>query len=117
MVTSVRAVGNTTSYTLRKRATEAGTWSGAIANDTIPSWLYVEIEIDGTLYYPDGCEDGGAGDSLNDEYLWSSPTWFGITTFNYAVDTCGRPWPKGGATAIAVATIDSSGRCAPMACA
>jgi predicted metal-dependent phosphoesterase TrpH len=76
MVTSVRAVGNTTSYTLRKRATEAGSWSRAIANDTIPSWLYVEIEIDGTLYYPDVCEDGGTGASLNDEYLWSSPTWF-----------------------------------------
>jgi hypothetical protein len=72
MVTSVRAVGyGTIRYPLRE--TTAGSWSVAIPNATIPSWLYVEVEIDGTMYYPDGCADGGTDDL---EYVWSSPTWF-----------------------------------------
>ena len=74
MVTSVRAVGyGTTSYALTESATMPGTWSLPIANATIPSWLYVEVAIDGAAYYPDGCPDGGTDDN---EFVWSSPTWF-----------------------------------------
>jgi hypothetical protein len=82
LVTSVRAVGYDTSYTLSESTTDAGTWSTAIANATIPGWLYAEVKVDGATYYvdhprtdtPDGdCPDGGTD---ADEYLWSSPTWF-----------------------------------------
>jgi hypothetical protein len=57
---------------------DAGTWSAVIRNSRIPSWLYVEVQIDGAAYnaemYPEeGCPDGGTDD---DEYVWSSPTWF-----------------------------------------
>ncbi len=73
-VTSVHAVGyGTTSYSLTESSTTPGSWSVEIANATIPSWLYVEVEIDGALYYPEGCDDGGTDDR---EFVWSSPTWF-----------------------------------------
>jgi hypothetical protein len=73
MVTSVRAIGyDTISYPLTE-STMAGSWSVAIANATIPSWLYVEVAIDGAMYYPDGCDDGGTDEN---EFIWSSPTWF-----------------------------------------
>src|SRR6185503_3127987 len=45
-VTSVRAVGYDTTYTLSETTT-AGTWSTAIANATIPDWLYTEVRVDG----------------------------------------------------------------------
>jgi hypothetical protein len=80
LVSSVSAVGNDTRFTLRESRTEVGTWSRAIRNAAIPDWLYVEIRIDGAAYYAEhsvefaaGCPDGGTDD---DEYLWSSPTWF-----------------------------------------
>ncbi len=73
MVRNVRAVGYDKSYTLTESSTSAGSWEVAIANATIPSWLYVEVEIDGAMYYPEGCDDGGTDDA---EYVWSSPTWF-----------------------------------------
>jgi hypothetical protein len=78
MVRGVRAVGyGTISYPLVRSATAIGSWSVAIPNAAIPAWLYVEVKIDGAMYYPRGCNDGGIGEIYeSDEYVWSSPTWF-----------------------------------------
>jgi len=57
--------------------TATGMWGLTIANDTLPGWLYVEVQIDGAAYYGAGvCADGGDND---DERVWSSPVWFDVT--------------------------------------
>jgi hypothetical protein len=75
-VTGVEAVGYDERISLSP-GTSAGTWGLTIANDTLPGWLYVEVQIDGAAYYGDGvCADGGDND---DERVWSSPVWFDVT--------------------------------------
>jgi hypothetical protein len=48
---------------------EPGVWTGTIEKGTRPEWVYVEVEISGTAWYPDGCADGGD----DREFVWSSP--------------------------------------------
>ena len=75
-VTDVNAVGNSERISLRERA--PGRWTTSIPNEDLPSWLYVEVSIDGAAYYADSgaCRDGGTDDR---EFVWSSPTWFDVT--------------------------------------
>ena len=56
----------------------SGAKVGAIDNDALPSWLYVEVSIDGEAYYgaAGACGDGGSDDR---EFVWSSPAWFEVT--------------------------------------
>jgi hypothetical protein len=72
-VTGVDAVGYDERITLSETA--GGTWSVSIENATLPTWLYVEVAIDGASYYGGvgACADGGLDDR---EMVWSSPAWF-----------------------------------------
>lgn len=74
-VTGVEAVGYDERITLADTGT--GMWGTPIENDTLPAWLYVEVQIDGAAYYGAGvCADGGDND---EERVWSSPVWFEVT--------------------------------------
>jgi hypothetical protein len=74
-VTDVNAVGYSDRFSLRERM--PGRWTASIPNGALPSWLYVEVSIDGAAYYGAGvCDDGGADDR---EFVWSSPAWFEVT--------------------------------------
>jgi hypothetical protein len=75
-VTGVDVVGSGTRMSLSSDA--SGEWSLAISNDVLPAWLYVEVAIDGGLYYgAGGCADGDGDDR---EFVWSSPVWFALTS-------------------------------------
>jgi hypothetical protein len=75
-VTEVNAVG----YSDRIPLDEGmpGRWTASIDNGALPSWLYVEVSIDGEAYYGGvgACGDGGTDDR---EFVWSSPAWFEVT--------------------------------------
>ena len=74
-VTEVNAVG----YSDRIPLAEGmrGRWTASIDNDALPSWLYVEVEIDGETYYGGAGACGDGGDDR--EFVWSSPAWFEVT--------------------------------------
>jgi hypothetical protein len=88
-VTDVEAVGYSDRFSLRERM--PGRWMASIPNDDLPSWLYVEVHIDGAACYGGvgACADAGADDR---EFVWSSPAWFEVTDdldgdgFTYDVD-------------------------------
>lgn len=74
-VTGVSAIGFSTTIPLAK--TGPGSWSVTIANAALPSWLYVAVAINGTIFYgATVCDDGG---SDTREFVWSSPEWFTVT--------------------------------------
>lgn len=75
-VTGVQAVGYSMRIPLAR--TVAGTYTVSIKNTTLPSWLYLEVAINGATYAPSCTNDGGADTR---EFIWSSPAWF------HAVDT------------------------------
>lgn len=54
-------------------AGDGGTWTGRLAADGMPAWVYPAVEVDGISWYGrDRCEDGGADAQ---EWLWGSPSW------------------------------------------
>jgi hypothetical protein len=64
---------------MRTSPHKTGIWRAKIDNDTLPSWLYVEVAIDGEAFYGGvgACGDGGTDDR---EFVWSSPAWFELTS-------------------------------------
>ncbi len=73
-VTGVSAVGYSSLATLASVGT--GTWTATFSSSSLPSWLYVQVAIDGAVYYGTAaCDDGGADQR---EFVWSSPAWFSV---------------------------------------
>jgi hypothetical protein len=52
---------------------EPGVWILRLESGDVHEWLYPALDLDGSIWYPDGCEDGG---SDSRERVWLSPTWF-----------------------------------------
>jgi hypothetical protein len=73
-VLGATAVGYTDLLELTEQG--GGVWTRTFGSDEIPAWLYVEVAVDGGLYYATDCADGGTDD---DEFVWSSPDWFTVT--------------------------------------
>jgi hypothetical protein len=71
-VSDVVALGPTSQWHLER--TEAGHWEVWIPPDELESYVLIDVFVDGTLWFEDGCADGG-DDAM--EHLWLSPVWFG----------------------------------------
>jgi len=82
-VVEVVAVGPAGSWPLV--AGVKGTWTATIPALEVPEHLFVDVELDASVLWPDGCEDGGA-DTF--DHLWSSPIWFDPT----GTDADGDGW-------------------------
>ncbi len=50
-----------------------GIWRGAIPAAELPENVFVDLQVDGAVAFPDGCADGGID---NYDHIWSSPTFF-----------------------------------------
>ncbi|MFZ5480020.1 MAG: MopE-related protein [Myxococcota bacterium] len=55
-----------------------GGFDGVVPAAEVPSWAYVEVEVDGASFYGGAgvCDDGGD----DWEYVWSSPSWIQLRT-------------------------------------
>jgi len=53
---------------------EDSAWSITLDPGEVPIWAFVEVRVDGALWYADtACDEAGVADT---EQLWLSPTWF-----------------------------------------
>ena len=71
-VAEVVAIGPTSQWHLERTA--EGQWEVLIPPAEIEAYVLIDVLIDGSLWFEEGCSDGG--DDVM-EHLWLSPVWFG----------------------------------------
>jgi len=104
-VTKVTLVGP--SSTKRLTATDTGTWTGTVANEDIPIWLFAKVLVAGSTWWSGvTCPDGG---TTAEEHLWLSPSWFVLREDALASPDTGTAFDRPGATIFSLSGDAESG--------